>query len=78
MGLVDDQELPQTFVPHRSDPTFSNSIRIRRSKWRMNDCDAFRLEDGIKRRRELGVVVVDQEAGGWRSVFQCPDHRAAC
>ena len=74
MGLVADQQLPQAFFPHRSDPTLGERVGIRRLKGRMNTGDAFRLEDGIEGCRELGVVVVDQEVNGGFPVFQFPDH----
>ena len=74
MGLVDDQQLPQAFVPYRPNPALRKGIRIRCSKRGMNDRDAFRLEDGIKRCGERGVIVVDQEVNGWLPGFQCPNH----
>ncbi len=74
MGLVDDQQFAQTFFPYCPDPALGNGIGIRGSKRRMNDADTFRLEGGIESSCEPGVVVVDQEVNGWRSIFQCPDH----
>lgn len=50
MGLVDDDQLIQTLVPHRSDPPFGIGIRIRRTKRRPNDTDTHGSEHRIKRR----------------------------
>jgi hypothetical protein len=37
LGLVDDQQFPQTFVPYRPNPALGHDIGVRRSKRRMND-----------------------------------------
>jgi hypothetical protein len=49
MGLVDDQQLPQAFFAHRPDPALREGVSIRRSKRRVEDGDAFGLEDSIER-----------------------------
>ncbi len=61
MLRIDDENMIQAFFPDSANPPFGVSICIGSLKRRVNDRDAFGLENGIKGLAEGTVIVVDQE-----------------
>src|SRR6266516_4107535 len=59
---ADDQEPVEALAADAAGPALDVRVRVRRSDRRADDPDAFAGEDGIERRRELAVAVVDEEA----------------
>src|SRR5258708_3027526 len=61
MPLAQNEQVIQTLLAYRANPPLRYRVRLWSLEWREHDFDALRDEDVVKGRRELGVVVVDQE-----------------
>lgn len=62
MPFIEEDDLIQTFLAHRSHPPFSERIRIRRLVWNVNNLDPFCFKYGVKRHWKLLVMIMNQIA----------------
>lgn len=65
VAFVENQQMVETLVAQRADPAFGNRVGLRSAIGCQDDFDTFRAKDGVKRRGELGVPVVYEEAHGF-------------
>src|SRR5262249_48127673 len=72
MGSVEDDDPIKALFAHRTHPTFSIRIGAWRSKWRVNDCDAFRLEDSVEALTIFPIIVTDEMGEGASFGVPCP------
>src|SRR5689334_9520579 len=77
MGLVEDDHLVKALFAHRTDPALRISVRSWRSKWRVNDFNALRLEYRIEACAVLPIIVVDKMRERASVGFQFP-HQLSC
>ena len=72
MPLVDDQQVVQTFLPHRPRPALRNRMGFRCPVRRTHEGTTRGSEHRAEGRRKRGVPVVDQEAYGQRVILDVP------
>ena len=70
--LVDDEEVVEALRAHRADPALGVGVRRRRAVGRAHDLDPLGREHRVEGRRELGVAIVDEEAGRRARLLQRP------
>jgi hypothetical protein len=68
LSAAGDQEPIEAVAASRANEALSDRVRLRRSKWRADDLDAFAFEDVVEVAAEFAVSIVDQEAGWCRSL----------
>jgi len=61
VSLIDDQKVVEEFAADRSDEALGDRVRPWRPRWRLDDPDVGRGEDGIEGGGELDVAVADEE-----------------
>jgi len=61
VSLIDDQKAVEEFAADRSDEALGDRVCPWRPRWRLDDLDAGRGEDGIEGGGELAVAVADEE-----------------
>ena len=70
--LVDDEQVVEALRARRADPALGVGVRGRRAVGRAHDLDPLGREDRVEGRRELGVAIVDEEAGRRARLLQRP------
>src|SRR5260221_14293020 len=76
MPLAQNEQVIQTLLADRANPALRHRVRLRRLERREHDVDTLGYEDVVKCRRELGVVVVNQEPPLRRLVREVPNQLA--
>jgi len=70
VAAADDQEPVETFGSDGSDKPLGVRVRLRRSHRRVDDPDSFAAEHLVEGSGELGVAIVDQEAGSFEELVK--------
>jgi hypothetical protein len=70
VAFVDDQDSVEQVAAQRSDHSFADRVRYRRSRWTGQDPDALRGEDRVECSSEPGVPVAEQELHGGDTVTE--------
>jgi hypothetical protein len=64
MGLAANDEVVETLLPNSLHPPFGGSVEVGRHRSKLLDFDAFRFQDRVKFRYELGVMIAQEYS--WR------------
>ena len=78
VSAADNQQPVQTLGTHRADPTLRIGVGVRGADRRPDHRDALRGQHRVEGRRELGIAIVDEEAGGRALVLQRPGQITCC
>jgi len=76
MGLVENEQLVETFVADRSDPALGVSIGVGSGYWPVDDMATLGDKDCVECLGELRIIVVDQEANTRCASLEAPDNLA--
>ena len=76
MRLADDEQVVEVFVTRGADPALGVGVRRGCAVGRAHDHDALGGEHRVEGGRELGVVIVDDEAGRGARLLQGPGQLA--
>ena len=72
VALAQDEEMIENLLTRRSDPAFRHDVSVRCPKRSLDDLDALAREDGVEARRELGILIADEEPDGWGAIVDLP------
>ena len=70
--LAGDEQVVEALRARRADPALGVGVRVRRAVGRAHDLDPLGREHRVEGRRELGVAIVDEEAGRRARLLQRP------